>query len=141
MLTKIKCSFEGENIQTQYYSVLGYRIDLYFLDYKLSIKIDENGHSNRNIDFEIKRQKAIEQGPGCEFIRTDPKTEIFDIFKAINEIFMHIKQSSNQLTKKTFIYKNSMRFLGLDFKSENTIKLKAIKYIVKKCCPMMNNVA
>ena len=27
-------AFEGENMQTQY-SVLGYRIDLYFHDYKL----------------------------------------------------------------------------------------------------------
>ena len=57
LLTKIKSSFEGENMQTKY-SVLGYRIDLYFHDYKLAIEIDENGHSNRNIDYEIKRQKA-----------------------------------------------------------------------------------
>ena len=34
--------FEGENMQTQY-NVLGYRIDLYFHDYKLAIEIDENG--------------------------------------------------------------------------------------------------
>ena len=46
MLTKITSSFEGENIQ----SVLSYRIDLYFHDYKLAIEIDENGHSDRNID-------------------------------------------------------------------------------------------
>ena len=40
--------------------MLGYRIDLYFHDYKLPIETDENGHSNRNIDYEIKRQNAIE---------------------------------------------------------------------------------
>ena len=57
---KIKSSFEEENMQTQY-NVLGYRIDLYYHDYKLAIEIDNNGHSNRNIDYEIKRQKAIEQ--------------------------------------------------------------------------------
>ena len=34
VLTKIKSSFEEENMQTQY-SVSGYRIDLYFHDYKL----------------------------------------------------------------------------------------------------------
>ena len=31
-----KKSFEGENTQTQY-SVIGYRIDLYYHDYKLAI--------------------------------------------------------------------------------------------------------
>ena len=30
MLTKMKSSFEGENMQTQY-NVLSYRIDLYFM--------------------------------------------------------------------------------------------------------------
>ena len=36
-------------------------MDLYFHDYKLAIEINENGHSERNIDYEIKRQKPIEQ--------------------------------------------------------------------------------
>ena len=98
MLTKIISSFEGENIQTQY-NVLSYTIDFYFHDCKLAIEIDENGHNDRNIDYEIKRQKAIEQELGCKFIRIDPNQEYFDIFRAINEIFRHIKQS----TKKTLI--------------------------------------
>ena len=59
MLTKIESSFEGENIQIKY-SVLGYRIDLCFHDNNLATKIDENGQIDRNIDCEIKRQKAIE---------------------------------------------------------------------------------
>ena len=46
--------------KTQYH-VLDYNIDLYFHDCKLAIEIDENGHSDRNIDYQIKRQKAIEQ--------------------------------------------------------------------------------
>ena len=99
VLTKIKSSFKRENMQTQY-SVLGYRIDLYFHDYKLTIEIDENGHSHRNIDFEIKKQKATERELGCAFIRIDPDKEDFDVFKGIKEIFRHMKQSSNQLTKK-----------------------------------------
>ena len=37
--------------------MLGYRIDLYFHDYKLAIQIDENGHSDKNIDYEIERQE------------------------------------------------------------------------------------
>ena len=58
-------------MQTQY-NVLSYRIEFYFYDYKLAIEIDENGHSDRNIDFEIKIQKVIEQELCCKFIRIDP---------------------------------------------------------------------
>ena len=60
MLTKIISSFEGKNIQMQH-NVLGYRIDLYFHDYKIAIEIDKNRNSDRNIDYEIKRQKAMQQ--------------------------------------------------------------------------------
>ena len=56
-LTKIiKSSFEGENRQTQY-SVLGYRIQLYFHDHNLTKEIDGNGHSDRIIDHEIEKIK------------------------------------------------------------------------------------
>ena len=58
-------------MQTQY-SVLGYRIDIYFYDYKLAIEVDEKGQKERNIGHEIKRQKAIEKELGFEFIRINP---------------------------------------------------------------------
>ena len=60
MLELIKYAFEGENMQTQY-SVLGQKIDFYFLEYKLAIEVDELGHNDRDIDYEIQRQKAIEK--------------------------------------------------------------------------------
>ena len=52
IINSLKDTFEGENIQTQY-SVLGYRIDLYFHKCKLAIEVDELGHTNRNINNEI----------------------------------------------------------------------------------------
>ena len=58
VLKSVMDAFEGENMQTQY-SVLGYRIDLYFHDHKLTIKVDEKGHKDRNIDHGIKRQQGI----------------------------------------------------------------------------------
>ena len=73
--------------------MLSYRIDLCFHDYKLAIEIDENGHSNRNIDYEVNMLKIIVQEVGLEFIRIDPDKEDFDIFKTSNEIFRYIKQS------------------------------------------------
>ena len=99
VLTKIKSSFEGENMQTQY-NVLNYRIDLYFHVCKVAIKIDENGHSDRNIDNETKRQKPIEQELGCKFIRIDFDNGNFGNFRAINEILRHIKQPTKKNSNK-----------------------------------------
>ena len=113
VVAKIKGSFEGQNMQTQY-SMLGYRVDLYFRDYKLVAEIDENGHDDRNIDYEIKRQKTIEQERGFHFIRIDPGKEDFDIVKAINEILF----TDNRLTH----WLMSMKSLGLEFKSDTTIR-------------------
>ena len=76
VVTNIMSSFEGENMQTKY-NILSYRIDLYFHVYKPAIEIDENGHSHRNIDYEIKRERAIEQELSCKFIRIAPDKEDF----------------------------------------------------------------
>ena len=57
--TKIKSSFEIGNMQTQY-NMLGYSTDLYFSDHKIARETNEHGHRDKNVDCEIKRQKAIE---------------------------------------------------------------------------------
>ena len=97
-----------KKMQTQY-SVLGYRIDLYFHDYKLAIEVDEKGLKDSNINHQIERQKAIEKKLGCEFTRINPDKEIFNTFKAVNEIHRHItkssKESPEESTKK-FLIKN-----------------------------------
>ena len=71
MINSIKDIFEGEKIQTQY-SVLGYRINLYFHEYKLAIEVHELGHTNRNINNEIERQKALKKELNCIFITINP---------------------------------------------------------------------
>ena len=48
---------------------------MYFHNYKLEIETDENGHKNRYIDCEIKRQKAIEQELDSKFIKIHPDKE------------------------------------------------------------------
>ena len=42
-------------------SVLGYKVDLYFDDYNLLREVDEFGHSDINIGYEIERSKAMEK--------------------------------------------------------------------------------
>ena len=97
VLKSITDTFEEKNMQTEY-SVLGYKV----LGYnKLTIKIDERGHKDRNIDHEIKRQKALEKELDCEFIRINPDEENFNISKEKDEIFRHIKESNKKLTEES----------------------------------------
>ena len=60
VLKSIKDAFEGEDMQTQY-SVLGYRIDLYFHKHKLAIAVDQLEHADRNLTNEIERENALEK--------------------------------------------------------------------------------
>ena len=122
ILRSIKDAFEGEDMQTQY-TVIGYRIDLYFHEYKLAIEVDELGHTNRNINNEIERQKALEKELNCVFIRINPDEKDFNIFKEINKIHRHIKKSTNRL----LIDRISKRLLELEFKQLNAIKSNCLK--------------
>ena len=70
VLISIKDAFEGEDMQSQY-SVLGYRIDLYFYRHKLAIEVDELRHADRN-----------------------PDGKKFNTFKEINKIHRHIRKSN-----------------------------------------------
>ena len=44
----------------QQFSIASYRIGLYFPEHKLAIECDEHHHKDRDIDYEIRRQKFIE---------------------------------------------------------------------------------
>ena len=95
VINLIKNAFEGENMQTKY-TVLNYRTDLYFHEYKLAIEVDELGHNDRNIDYEIQRQTALEKKLGCVFIRINPGVADFNICKEINKIHRQFKQLTKQ---------------------------------------------
>ena len=132
VLKSLKDAFEGEDMQTQS-SVLGYRIDLYFHKYKLAIEVDELGHIDRNIDYEIQRQRTLERELSCVFIRINPDAADFNIFKEINKIHRHIKK----LSKKSLIDKISKRLLEIEFMYDRSIKSKCLKWIVKKILPTL----
>ena len=128
-LDSIKNAFEGENIQT-HYRVLGYEIDIYLHHYKLAVEIDEKDHLDRDISREIERQKALEKEISCKFNRINPDKENFNIFKAHNEIFRYIKESSKESTKE--VIKKSL----ID---KLSIKTKCLKHVVKKIFPILSN--
>ena len=106
VLESIKDVFEGEDMQT-HYSVLGYRIDLYFHKYRLAIEVDELGHADRNLSDEINRQNTIERELTCVFIRINPDEKDFNIFREKNRIHRHI----DKMTKKSLIDGISKRLL------------------------------
>ena len=62
---------------------------------------DRVGHQDRDLECEIKRQKAIEREFNCEFIRINPAKENFNIFYEICRIHHYIVESREKsLIKK-----------------------------------------
>ena len=82
-ILNITTAFEGQMMRTQY-SVDQYKIDLYFPKHKLAIGYDEFGHLDRDIEYEGKRQKYIENKLGCQFIQYNSDAKDFNMFKVIN---------------------------------------------------------
>ena len=110
-MSKIKTIFSAGEILLQH-NVLSYRIDAYFPKYNLAIENDKQEHSTRDIDHEIKRQKAIEKELSCEFIRINPAKEKFDVFVEISKIQNFIVEAN----KKFLIDGLSNKLLRLEFK-------------------------
>ena len=55
-----------------------FRIDIYFSKYSLAVEIDEKGHTDRDLEFEEKRQEALEKKLNGEFIRINTSRENYD---------------------------------------------------------------
>ena len=55
-----------------------FRINVYFTEYFLAVEIDEKGHTDRDLIFEEKRQKALEKKLNCTFIRINTSKENYD---------------------------------------------------------------
>ena len=115
--------FEGETITTQY-SIKNKRLDAYMPEYKIGIEIDEHKHEYRN---EESRAKVTENHE-ITLIKTIPDDPNFDIK---NLIRICIKEAIKKQTKKSLIDDLSKRLLELEFKSNLSIKLKCLKWVVK----------
>ena len=83
--------FSREEISLQHF-VLGYKIDAYFVKYKLAVEIDENNHEQGDNKKELMKENTIKQKLGCKFIRINPDDENFNINVEIRCIFEHIKE-------------------------------------------------
>ena len=92
--------FEGEIIFTQY-CIENKIINALFSNHKLGIEVDECNREGINFNYEKSRQLMIENH-GYAIIRTNPDVADFDINRLINQIYMHIIESTKkQQNKKT----------------------------------------
>ena len=105
-----------------------YRLNAYFPKHKVGIEIDEYDHKGRNPNYEQSRQFMIE-GQEITVIRTNPDAADFDMNRLINQIYMHVIESTKKQNEKSLIGKISKRLLELEFKSNHTIKSKCLKPI------------
>ena len=78
-----------------------FRIDIYSSKCFLAVEIDEKGHTNRDIIFEEKRQKAFKK-IGCKFIRinTINAKNGYDLDYEVGNVQAFIDEFKNQKIKK-----------------------------------------
>ena len=79
-----------------------FRIDIYFSECFSAVEIDEKGHTDRDIIFEKKRQKALEKKLDCKFTRinTSNAKNVYDLDYEVSNIEAFIDEFKNKKIKK-----------------------------------------
>ena len=70
-----------------------FKIDIYFSKYSLAVEIDKKG-DDRNIIFEVKRQKALAKKRNCKFIRINASNDLDYELGNINTFIYEFKDNS-----------------------------------------------
>ena len=130
--------FAKENMVRQYQILkLPFRVDLCFVNHKLVIEIDEDGHPYYEND--ETRQKLIES-LGFTFTRINPDPDAsFDLDFEIAKIYNYINESSVKLAvnlAEKYLKENFAREL-LNYISSISKPVKYIKYSIKKILPAL----
>ena len=104
----------------------------------LVVEINEEGHVDRDPDYETKRQKDLKK-VGYYFIRINRDKPSFDDYEEFGRVRAYIaesiKKETEKSTKKLLIDDLSKRLLKLEFKSNHSKKSKCLKWIVKNILP------
>ena len=79
-----------------------FRVDVYFNKFLLGVEVDEKGHTDRDLIFEEKRQKALEKKLGCKFIRinTSSAKNGYDLDSEVGNIEAFIDEFKNKKIKE-----------------------------------------
>jgi very-short-patch-repair endonuclease len=81
----IENSFKGVIECRRQYPIGSYRIDLYFPEYHLAVECDENNHTDRDPEYEKRREDYI-VAQGNQMIRYNPNMPHFDLSNVLQEI-------------------------------------------------------
>ena len=95
----------------------------------MAIEINELGHNDRNTDYEIKRQREIEEE--LNLVRTNPDAADFNMNRLKSQIYKHIIKSKEEKLNSKFAKEL------LCYASSTLLLLKPIKYFVKKILPTL----
>ena len=112
-----------------------FRIDIYFTEYSLAVEIDEKGHTDRDLIFEEKREKALEKKLNCEFIRINTSRENYDADYEASKIQTFIskfkdKEKENEVKK----LEDEIKKLKLQLKKQDVLNgLSKIFYQIINC--------
>ena len=93
----------------------------------LVVEIDEKGHTDRDLIFEEKRQKALEKKLGCKFIRinTSNAKNGYDLDYEVGNVQAFIDEFKNKKIKKLgkqLINEKEMREIRKTFNKRKTNK-------------------
>ena len=69
-----------------------FRNDIYFTEYFLAVKIEEKGHTARDLIFKEKKQKSLEKKLNCKLIRINTGKENYDADYKASRIQVFISQ-------------------------------------------------
>ena len=127
--SKIKTIFVNEKILEEY-SVKIYEIDPYFYEHykkknSLAVEIDEKGHTDTDLIFEEKRQKALVKKLNCTFIRINTSKENYDVDYEASKIQTFIsnfkdKEKENEIKKlEDEINKLKLQLTNLNVKNND----------------------
>ena len=95
------------------------RIDVYINRFLLAVEIEDKRHTDRDLIFEEKRQKALEKKLGCTFIRINRSNAKngYDLDYEVGNIHAFIDEFKNEKIKK--LEKNLIAEKVLGEKLEN----------------------
>ena len=84
------------------------RIDVYFSEYLLAVEIDEKGHTDRDLIFEEKRQKALEKNLVVNLSELIQASVIMKIMKLAEyeHLLVSLKSYNQKKIKKRIKQKN-----------------------------------
>ena len=77
-----------------------FRIDIYFTEYSLAVETDEKGHTDRDLIFDDKRQKALEKELNCTFIRINTSRKNYHADYEASRIQVFISQFKENKIKE-----------------------------------------